>query len=230
MAKQNILIIEDEINISEMINVSLLREGYQVICVSSGNQALTEIKNKLPNLILLDLMLPDMDGLDICRILKNNPQTQSIPIIIITAKDDESDIIAGLTLGADDYITKPFSLKILTARVKAVLRRKRDLSETKEIIKYRELEIDPEKFLVTAKGKSISLTNTEFQTLYLLASNPGKVFTRDQIIDAIKGDSYDCIDRSIDILIVRIRKKIKPYNKYLETLWGIGYRFKDQNE
>ncbi len=230
MAKQYILIIEDETNISEMINVSLLREGYQVSCVSSGNQALTEIKNKLPNLILLDLMLPDMDGLDICRILKNNPQTQNIPIIIITAKDDESDIIAGLTLGADDYITKPFSLKILTARVKAVLRRKRDISETKEIIKYRELEIDPEKFSVTAKGKSISLTNTEFQTLYLLASNPGKVFTRDQIIDATKGDTYDCIDRSIDILIVRIRKKIKPYNKYLETLWGIGYRFKDQNE
>ncbi len=228
MADNKILVVDDEEDILELVRYNLARDGYRVVCAASGEQALSRAKSEPFDLILLDLMLPGIDGLEVAKRLKSKPETRHIPIIMLTAKGEEADIVTGLELGADDYVTKPFSPRILVARVKAVLRRKvQEEVDDSSIIQIYELEIDPGKRKVLAKGSHVELTFTEFQVLYLLARRPGWVFTRFKIVDLIRGDDYPVTDRSVDVQIVGLRKKLGPCGKYIETVRGVGYRFKE---
>ncbi|MBN1799412.1 MAG: response regulator [Spirochaetales bacterium] len=231
MSKETILVIEDEKDIRELITYNLNREGYKATGAADGTKALLAIGAHTPDLIVLDLMLPGIDGLDLCRQLKANENTVQIPIIMVTAKGEEEDIIKGLEMGADDYITKPFSPKILAARVKAVLRRKQQEKLEVEIkeksIHVHNLLIDPAKHKVLIEDKEVELTLTEFRILYYLASKPGWVCTRYQIVEATRGKDYFVTDRSVDVLIFGLRNKMGKYGSYIETVRGIGYRFKE---
>ncbi|MCD4830207.1 MAG: response regulator [Anaerohalosphaeraceae bacterium] len=228
MAGEKILIVEDEEDVMELIRYNLAKEGLHCDAVYNGQDALKKAQVMLPDLVLLDLMLPGVDGLEVCKRLKSSPQTEHIPIVMVTAKSDESDIVTGLELGADDYITKPFSPKVLVARVRAVLRRKiTDIPKKNTIVKIHDIQIDPGRHKVLVKDKAVELTSSEFNMLYFLAARPGWVFTRYQIVDAIHGADYPVTDRSIDVQIVGLRKKLGPTGKYVETVRGIGYRFKD---
>lgn len=228
MADNKILVVDDEEDILELVRYNLAREGYRVVGAATGEQALNKAGSEPFDLIVLDLMLPGIDGLEVAKKLKSKPETRHIPIIMLTAKGEEADIVTGLELGADDYVTKPFSPRILIARVKAVLRRKvHDEVDDSSIIQIYELEIDPGKRKVLAKGLCVELTFTEFQILYLLARRPGWVFTRFKIVDSIRGDDYPVTDRSVDVQIVGLRKKLGPCGKYIETVRGVGYRFKE---
>jgi two-component system alkaline phosphatase synthesis response regulator PhoP len=195
----------------------------------SGEEALALVGEFLPNLILLDIMLPGADGLEVCKRLKANPKSAHIPIIMLTALSEEADIVAGLELGADDYVTKPFSPRVLLARVKAALRRiDADKTTGEEIISIHGVNIDSVRCKVTVDGKEISLTSTEFKVLQLMASQSGRVFTRYQIVDAVHGEDYPVTDRSVDVQIVGLRKKLGDADQYIETVRGIGYRFKEE--
>ena len=227
MADNKILVVDDEEDILELVRYNLAREGYRVVCAASGEQALNKAGSEPFDLIVLDLMLPGIDGLEVAKKLKSKPETRHIPIIMLTAKGEEADIVTGLELGADDYVTKPFSPRILIARVKAVIRRKLKQEEDSSIIQIYELKIDPGRRRVLAKGSHVELTFTEFQILYLLARRPGWVFTRFKIVDSIRGDDYPVTDRSVDVQIVGLRKKLGPCGKYIETVRGVGYRFKE---
>ncbi len=229
MAKEKILIVEDEEDILELIRYNLAKEGYQIDGVMSGEAALRQIKRNTYNLLVLDLMLPGVDGLDVCKMLKRDPSTAEIPVIILTAKGEEADIVVGLELGADDYITKPFSPRILIARIKAVLRRRQPQEhEHPAVITVRDLQIDVVRYKVSVEGKPIQLTTTEFGILLFLAKRPGWVFTRYQIVDAVKGEEYIVTDRAVDVQIAGLRKKLGPLSDYIETVRGVGYRFKDE--
>jgi len=219
--------VDDEEDILELLNYNLTREGYQVLMAQSGEQALEAAQSELPGLIILDLMLPGIDGLDVCRELKKDSKTQNIPIIMLTAKGEEADIVTGLELGADDYVTKPFSPKVLLARVRSVLRRSVVPKEEGKKIKIHDLVIDAGRHEVLAAGERVELTYTEFEILQLLAGRPGRVYTRYQIVDAIRGTEYAVTDRAVDVQIVALRKKLGACGKYIETVRGIGYRFKD---
>ena len=228
MPKDKILIIEDEEDVIELIRYNLVKEGYQVISAVSGEKGLDIALESQPNLILLDLMLPGLDGLEICRILKKNQKTDNIPIIMVTAKGGEADIVAGLELGADDFIPKPFSPRVLLARIKAVLRRVSVKPPgDKEVIDLGEIVIDPGRFEVLAGGKIVNLTSTEFALLHFLARRPGWVFSRDQIVNAVRGDDYPVTDRSVDVQIVGLRKKLGEAGVRIETVRGIGYRMRE---
>lgn len=228
MANENILVVDDEEDILELIRYNLEREKYKVACLETGEEALKNVRSKQPDLVVLDLMLPGIDGLEVCKILKNDSKTAHVPIVMLTAKGEEADIVTGLELGADDYIVKPFSPRVLIARVKAILRRKEDRGgEMNETIKFKELVINPSRREVLVKGKPVDLTYTEFQILYFLASKAGRVYTRYQIIDSVRGTEYAVTDRSVDVQIVGLRKKLGSYGKYIETVRGVGYRFKD---
>ncbi len=228
IAKEKILVVDDEEDILELLRYNLDREGYQVVCAASGEKALKKIKSAPLDLIVLDLMLPGIDGLEVTKKLKNDPENRNIPIIMLTAKGEEADIVTGLELGADDYVTKPFSPRILIARIRAVIRRqaKEAVDYTSEI-QINDLLIHPGMHNVLVKGKPVELTFTEFQVLLFLARRPGWVFTRSQIVDAIRGDGYPVTDRSVDVQIVGLRKKLGPCGKYIETVRGVGYRFKE---
>jgi len=226
--KDKILIIEDEEDVIELIRYNLAKEGYQVISAVSGEKGLDIALESQPNLILLDLMLPGLDGLEICKILKKNQKTDNIPIIMVTAKGGEADIVAGLELGADDFIPKPFSPRVLLARIKAVLRRvSAKPPGDKEVIDLGEIVIDPGRFEVLAGGKIVNLTSTEFALLHFLARRPGWVFSRDQIVNAVRGDDYPVTDRSVDVQIVGLRKKLGEAGVRIETVRGIGYRMRE---
>jgi two-component system phosphate regulon response regulator PhoB len=228
MAHERILVVDDEEDILELVRYNLVRSGFEVTGVTTGEDALKVARSKFPDLILLDLMLPGIDGLEVCNILKREPKTSYIPIVMLTAKGEEADVVAGLELGADDYITKPFSPRILVARVKAVLRRKAKAPINKTaVIKVKDLVIHPGRHEVLVKGKPIDLTSTEFRLLHYLARRPGWVFTRQQIISAARGEEYPVTDRSVDVHIVGLRKKLGPLGKCLETVRGVGYRFKE---
>jgi len=228
MAKEKILVVDDEEDILELLRFNLSRERYQVSCALTAEKALSLVQSEAPDLIVLDLMLPGIDGLEVARQLKNDPATKNIPIVMLTAKGEEADIVTGLELGADDYITKPFSPRILLARVRAVLRRKATVSQEKEsVIRVHDLTIHPGRHEVLVDGKPVQLTFTEFGILNYLARRPGWVFTRSQIVDAVRGDDYFVTDRSVDVQIVGLRKKLGPAGKCIETVRGIGYRFKD---
>jgi two-component system phosphate regulon response regulator PhoB len=227
MSKATILVVDDEEDIRELVALNLDREGFTVLTCETGEQALALARAKMPNLVVLDLMLPGIDGLEVCKRLKADPTLQQIPLVMLTAKGEESDIVAGLELGADDYITKPFSGKVLVARVRRLLRKVTETADDKALVKVHGLVIDPARHEVTLHGKPITLTLTEFNILHTLSRRPGLVFTRYQIVDAIHGDDYLVTDRAIDVQIVALRRKLGPSGKLIETVRGVGYRFKD---
>jgi two-component system phosphate regulon response regulator PhoB len=228
MAKEIILVVEDEEDIRELLKYNLEKEGYQVFGAATGEKALQAVRHRRPDLLLLDLMLPDIDGLEVCRRIRGEAQTQHLPIIMLTAKGEEADIVTGLELGADDYITKPFSPRVLLARLRAALRRRsQPLPPETAPLKTDELVIHPGRHEVLLQGQPIQLTVTEFRLLHLLVRQPGWVFTRSQIVNEVHGEDYPVSDRSIDVQIVSLRKKLGAFGSLLETIRGIGYRFKD---
>ncbi len=228
MSNEKLLVVDDEEDILELLRFNLVREGYEVACAATGEQALQQINRNSFDLIILDLMLPGIDGLDVARRLKKNVKTQFMPIVMLTAKGEEADIVAGLELGADDYITKPFSPRVLIARLKAVIRRRAVTPEdVNQIIQIHDIVIDPGKRSVVIAEQPIDLTYTEFQVLYYLAGRPGWVSTRTQIVDAVRGSDYPVTDRSVDVQIVGLRKKMGDHGKLIETVRGVGYRFKE---
>jgi len=229
MAKERILVVDDEEDILELVRFHLTREGYQLTLAATGEDALKKAKCETFDLIVLDLMLPGVDGLEVAKALKADTRSKGVPIVMLTAKGEDADIVSGLEIGADDYITKPFSPRVLTARVKAVLRRrsKAALDDTR-VITIHELEIHPGRRTVLAGGKPLELTYTEFQLLCVLTRRPGWVFTRSQIVDAVRGSDYPVTDRSVDVQVVGLRKKLGPYGHYIETVRGVGYRFKER--
>jgi len=228
MTKEKILVVDDEEDILELVRYNLSREGYKVICAATGEDGLKLSKSEKPDLIVLDLMLPGVDGLDVTRRLKGDDGTRKIPVVMLTAKGEESDIVTGLELGAEDYITKPFSAKVLVARVRAVLRREqKDLTEEKDTLKIHEITIHSGRHEVLVNDKPVQLTFTEFGILNFLVKRPGWVFTRNQIVDAVRGDDYYVTDRSVDVQIVGLRKKLGKAGKHIETVRGVGYRLKE---
>lgn len=228
MAKEKILVVDDEEDILELLRFNLSREGCQVFCASSGEEALRLVRSEIPDLMVLDLMLPGIDGLEVARRLKSDPNTKNLPVVMLTAKGEEADIVTGLELGADDYVTKPFSPRVLVARVRAVLRRKaKEAPEETSVIRIHDLVIDPRRHEVLVNGEPVELTFTEFGILNYMARRPGWVFTRFQIVDAVKGEDYPVTDRSVDVQIVGLRKKLGSAGKYIETVRGVGYRFKE---
>ncbi|MDO4569424.1 MAG: response regulator transcription factor [Planctomycetia bacterium] len=226
MPKDRILIIEDEREIQQLLQMNLTLNGFHdVLIASDGESGLAEARRHLPNLILLDLMLPGMDGLSVCRLLKTNPATSGIPIIMLTAKSEESDIVLGLEMGANDYVTKPFSNKVLISRIRVQLRR--DETTMKSIIRCGDLVMNDENRSVVLKGERIELTYSEFEILWLLAYKRGRVYTRNQIISEVKGNDYPVTERAIDVQIVNIRRKLGDWGENLETVRGVGYRMRE---
>ncbi|MDD3081840.1 MAG: response regulator transcription factor [Desulfobacterales bacterium] len=228
MAKEKILVVDDEEDIVELVRYNLSREGYQTLSAETGEKALRLARTEKPDLVVLDLMLPGMDGLEVTRAMKGDAELRRIPIVMLTAKGEEPDIVAGLEMGADDYIVKPFSTKILVARVRAALRRRRvePVDENRKI-EIDGIVIDPGKRVVTVEDNPADLTFTEFQILQQLARRPGWVFTRSQIVEAVRGDDYPVTDRAVDVQIVGLRKKLGPCGNLIETVRGVGYRFRE---
>jgi two-component system phosphate regulon response regulator PhoB len=227
---KSILIIEDEKDIVDLVEYHLKQSGFSVISAPNGPSGLERAKKERPGLIILDLMLPGMDGKDVCRALKSNSLTQSIPILMLTAKGEEVDRLIGFELGADDYVTKPFSPRELVLRVKAILRRKEVGEEGEKIIQIGDLLIDIGRHHVSIKKSSIPLTSTEFKLLVELASNRGRVQTRERLLDKVWGYTYEGYARTVDTHIRRLREKLGPLGDSIETLRGVGYRFREEKE
>jgi len=228
MSRSRIVIIEDEPDIVEIMRYNLKREGYQVSSAARGDDGIDLVRNKAPQLVILDLMLPGVDGLSVCQQLKADPLTKDIPIIIVSAKEEESDVVIGLGLGADDYVAKPFSPRELVARVKAVLRRSSVRQEpSADRINIGDLVIDSIRHEVTVAGKLVALTATEFKILYQLASQPGRAFSREQLLNRVVGEGVVVVDRNIDVHIRAVRKKLASCQDMIQTIRGIGYRFVD---
>lgn len=231
MSDERILIVEDEQAIGDLIVYHLNREGYhQTVHVLTGEDALREVDRFHPHLILLDLMLPGMNGLDVCRQLKNNPETVSIPVIFLTAKSEESDIVVGLEMGADDYITKPFSNRLFIARIRSLLRRAAQTSpdETGSFVKAGPLQMNLLSRQVRIDGDPVEMTVSEFNLLHLLASNKDRVFTRNQLVMELRGDDYPVTERAMDVLVLGVRRKLKEHAVMIETIRGVGYRFTEK--
>ena len=231
MPHESILAVEDDEGILELLKYNLAKDGYRVTTVTSGEEGLQLAGSATPDLILLDLILPGEDGLDVCRRLKTDPQTRQVPIIILTAKGEEADIVTGLELGAADYITKPFSTRGLLARVRAVLRRQVAAPPGDDaVLSIYDLVIDPGRHEVLVQGQPIDLTATEFRLLHLLARSPDWVLTRAYIVEGIRGDDYPVTDRAADVKTVALRKKLGPAAKYVETIRGVAIVLKDDPE
>ncbi len=227
ITKPKILVVDDEKDILDLVGYYLNKEGFIGIFAQTGEEALKKVEKERPHLIVLDLMLPTISGLEVAKILKANPEFAEIPIIMLTAKTEETDVIVGLELGADDYITKPFSPKILIARIKAVLRRKYKIQkEDPEVIKIENLTIYPNQYEVLVDDKKVQLTTSEFKILLTLAKKPNWVFSRGQIMDLIHGEDYSVTERTVDVFISNIRKKLKKAGSLIETVRGIGYKLK----
>lgn len=228
MVRKHIFIVEDDPDIFELLSYHLTREGYEVSGAVRGDQALPEILRRKPGLVLLDLMLPGLGGLELCRLLKGKPETAAIPVIMVTAKGEESDVVVGLEMGADDYIVKPFSIKVVLARVHAVLRRREKTPPPlDEVLKVHDLTINPGRHEVLCGKAAVELTASEFRLLHFLARRPGWVFTREQIVDGVKGEDYAVTDRAVDVQVVSLRRKLGKRGDYIETVRGVGYRFKE---
>ena len=225
MAKETILVVDDEEDILELVRYNLSREGYRVSCATTGEAGLELAQSEHPDLVLLDLMLPGIDGLEVCRLLKSSPASQGIPVVILSAKGEEADVVTGLEVGADDYVVKPFSPRVMLARIKSVLRRRKTgaLAENASL-RVDGLLIDPQRYEVKADGTLVDLTFSEFRILHHLARQRGWVFTRYQIVEAVHGDDYPVTDRSVDVQMVGLRKKLGRYGKLIETVRGVGYR------
>jgi two-component system phosphate regulon response regulator PhoB len=228
MANEHILVIEDEEDIVELLRFNLVKNGYRVTAALRGDDGLAAARAHVPDLILLDIMLPGLDGIEVCRELRREARTAAVPIVMLTARAEESDTITGLELGADDYVTKPFSPKVLIARLRAVLRRRRqEPVKEEEPIRVKDLVINPGRHEVLAGGKPLDLTFSEWRILRLLASRPGWVFNRDQLVLAVHGEVYPVTDRAVDVQIVGLRKKLGARARYIETVRGVGYRFQE---
>ena len=227
VAARKIYIIEDEQDISELIRFNLSLEGFNVETFGTGEAGLKAIEETQPDLLILDIMLPGMSGLEICRRLKESSKTKEIPVIMVSARGEESDVVKGLELGADDYVTKPFSPKVLHARVEAVLRRGTDAKKATDSVNIDKLEINVGRVEVRVEGQPVALTQSEFRILHFLAQRPGWVYTRVQIVEAIRGENYAVTDRTIDFQMVGLRKKLGSMGHLIETVRGVGYRFKD---
>ena len=227
--KNKILIVEDEQDIRDLLIFNLQKEGFKVESADNGDSALSLIRKNNFDLILLDLMLPGIGGFDLTRILKNDKKTSETPILMLTAKGEESDIVKGLELGADDYMTKPFSIKVLIARINKILIKSSNHSDEEDVLKHNSLSINLKARDVFVEEKRIDLTFTEFEILKLLASHSKWVYTRSEIINNIRGDDYIVTDRTIDFQIVGLRKKMGPDGKYIKTVRGVGYRFEDED-
>ena len=228
MARENILVVEDEEEIRELVRYNLAKEGYLVSCTGSGEEALKAVRLALPDLVVLDLMLPGLDGLEVCKVLKSDSATREIPVVMLTAKGEEADIVMGLERGADDYITKPFGLRVLIARIRAVLRRRAaEPAGEAAVIRLHNLVIHPGRHEVLVDEEPVELTSTEFRVLHVLARRPGWVFTRRQISEAVHGADYPVTDRSVDVQIVALRRKLDSAGGCIETVRGVGYRFKE---
>jgi two-component system alkaline phosphatase synthesis response regulator PhoP len=222
-----VVVIEDEEDIRELIRYNLEKDGYRVLTARSGEEGISMVLSAMPELVMLDLMLPGMDGLQVCREIKAIEKLKEIPVVMVTARGEESDVVSGLELGADDYITKPFSPKVLVARVRAALRRRVAPQPTiQAVVRHERLVVNPQRREVAIDNERIELTNTEFKLLHFLIRQPGVVFTRDQIVDGVHGDDYPVTDRSVDVQIVGLRKKLLEYGACIETVRGVGYRFK----
>lgn len=229
MSRKKIVVIEDEPDIREVIDYNLTREGFTVITADTGDEGARRVVGEAPDLVLLDLLLPGLDGIEVCRKLKMDPVTQKIPIIMVSAKGEESDVVLGLGVGADDYVTKPFRPKELVARVRAVLRRgvlQDDEARSERLVRG-DLLIDAARHEVKIEGESVTLTATEFRLLHLLASHPGRVFTRDQLVTRVIGGGAAVIDRNIDVHVRSIRKKLGEHRHLIGTIRGVGYRFQE---
>ena len=224
----HILVVEDEETILELVRYNLMQAGYQVGDATDGEDALEYVQKHHPDCIVLDLMLPGLDGLTVCRRIKRDPTTAQIPILILTAKGDERDVVTGLEAGADDYVTKPFSPKVLLARVSALLRRAETGGRSAQgTLKIHNIVLHPGKREVSVNGMAVELTYTEFEILNLVARHPGWVYTRNQIVESIRGDNYPVTDRAVDFQIVGLRKKLGEAGKLIETVRGVGYRMKE---
>ncbi|MFH0962896.1 MAG: response regulator transcription factor [Planctomycetota bacterium] len=228
MSREKILVVEDDEDIHELVGYNLSKDGYRVLNATTGEDGIEIARLQVPALVVLDLMLPELDGLEVCRILKSDAKTQGIAIVMLTAKGEEPDIVAGLELGADDYVTKPFSPRVLLARIRAVLRRKaREPVREDSPLRVHDVIIHPGRHEVTVSGKPVDLTSTEFRVLHLLARRPGWVFTRSRIVSAVHGDDYPVTDRSVDVQIAGLRKKLGDAGECVETVRGVGYRFRE---
>jgi two-component system, OmpR family, alkaline phosphatase synthesis response regulator PhoP len=226
MARHRILVVDDEEDILKLVQYNLAKEGYEVAGVATGEEAVKAARNRPPDLLLLDLMLPGLDGLSVIRALKAEPATARIPVVVLSARGEESDIVVGLELGAEDYITKPFSPKVLVARVRAILRRRADAPQADDaVVKLHDLVINPGRHEALLKDKALDLTTTEFRMLHFLARKPGWVFTRNQIIDAVRGTEAMITDRAVDVQVVGLRRKLGSAGRHIETVRGVGYRF-----
>jgi two-component system phosphate regulon response regulator PhoB len=228
MPKELILAVDDEEDILELIKYNLEKEGYRVALALDGSEALNYAREQQPDLVILDLMLPGIDGLDVFKELKNDMRTKNIPVIMLTAKTEDADVVTGLELGADDYITKPFSPRVLLARLKVALRRRKAVEpDNHDVVRVHDILINPARHEVVVADFPIALTASEFRILNFLVRRPGWVFSREQIIRAVKGDDYPVTERSVDVQIVGLRKKLGPAGDYIETVRGVGYRFKE---
>jgi len=230
--REHIVIIEDEPDILDVLQMQFTREGYRVTACADGERGLAEIRDRAPDLVLLDLMLPGLDGLEVCRRVKSDPVTQSVGVIMVSAKGEEADVVIGLELGADDYIAKPFSPREILARARAVLRRgpmRQDRGPDERIV-HDGLVIDIVSHRVTVDDVPVKLTATEMRLLHFLASNPGRVFTRDQLLSRVIGERAVVVDRNIDVHIGSVRRKLGAYRDVIQTLRGVGYRFKERDE
>jgi len=234
MVKRSVLVVEDEEDIRELVSYTLLKEGYQVSSVASGEEALAIATSHPPDLVLLDLMLPGIDGLTVCQQLRSHPVSSAVGIVMLTAKGEEADVVTGLNVGANDYITKPFSRNVLIARVRAVLRnmgRKYESgvqpTDQEETVRIHNIVIHPGRHAVFVDNQPVDLSATEFRVLTVLARRPGWVFTREQILDAVHGDSYAITNRAVDVQILGLRRRLGTAGQYVETVRGVGYRLKE---
>lgn len=229
MKKQKILLIEDEEDIVSLIELQAEISGYKLISEADGLNGFNAVVKEKPDLVILDIMLPGMSGLDVCRKIKTNPQLKNIPVIIISARGEEIDVVLGLELGADDYVTKPFSPKVLFSRIRAVLRRGSEEERPPEMLSFGSFSMDIEKYQLRKKDRPITLTLSEFGILRRLIISRGQVLTRNQLLDDIQNNEAFIVDRNIDVHIASLRKKLGPNFNYIETVRGVGYRFKDED-
>jgi two-component system, OmpR family, alkaline phosphatase synthesis response regulator PhoP len=233
LARARVLVVDDERDILELVQYNLEKEGFHVTVVATGEDALLAARTQLPDIVVLDLMLPGVDGLEVCRRLQSDDATRAIPIVMLTAKGTEADVVAGLEVGASDYVTKPFSPRVLTARIRAVLRRGTDAPDAETTIRVRDLTMRPGRHEVEIGGVRVDLTAREFRILRHLAKRPGWVYTRQQLLDAAQGDDdfvndHYVTDRSVDVHIVSLRRKLGRGGAYIETVRGVGYRLQDE--
>jgi two-component system, OmpR family, alkaline phosphatase synthesis response regulator PhoP len=231
LKNKKILVVDDEADIRELIKFNLAKEGYEVICAADGETALIETRHKQPDLILLDVMLPGIDGIEVCFKLKSDPHYKAIPIVMLSAKTDETDQLVGLKIGADDYLVKPFSPKVLVAKISAILRRSEVVAahnpDDQQIIRFKGLVMNPNDFSVTLLDEQLKLTAVEYKILYFLARKPGRVYTRERIIEQVRGDDVIITGRTVDVHVLSLRRKLGASADLIETVRGIGYKVQE---